>query len=157
MSTYETYAALMLRRCRLITRDPNLADDAFQEAYMSLIRYGSDFRKIESKLRWLYTLCDRACFETLKKRRNVDRDNYVLDVLDESEDIGIRLEHRQSVTHFWNDLDEQERQIAVLKYVDGLNQHKIAEIVELPRATISKKISAINEKAKALSEAETNA
>lgn len=157
MSIYETYGALMLRRCRLITRDPNLADDAFQEAYMNLIRYGSGFRKVESKLRWLYTLCDRACFGILKKRGKVQSDDYVLDVLDDSENIGIRLEYRQSVTHFWNDLDEQEKKIAVLKYVDGLTQQKIADVVGLSRQTINKKINRINEKAKTLSEAESNA
>jgi len=142
----------MLRRCRLITRDPALAQDAYQDAFINLIRYGSGFRKVTAKLRHLYTLCDRACFLALKKRGNVQHDDYVIDVLDDSENIGLRIENRQSLGLFWGELDEQEKQIAVLKYVDGLSQERIGETVGLSRQTSNKKLSRINEKAKELSE-----
>ena len=157
ISAYETYGALMLRRCRLITRDANWASEAFQAAYIELIEYGSAFRKVESKLRWLYTLCDRSCFAILQKRGEETKDDYVLDVLDESENIGVRLECRQSVTSFWNDLADDEKQIAVLKYVDGLTQSQIHDEVGLSRQTVNKKIAIIIEKAEALAEEEIEA
>jgi len=141
----------MLRRCRLITRDPTLAQDAFQDAYTKLVEHGSNFRKISGKLRWLYTACDRACFSVLKKRGNIKSDGYVVDVLDDVENIGLRVENRESLVTFWMDLDDQEKQIAVLKYVDGLSKDDISETVGLSLETIERKLNRINDKAQALS------
>ena len=156
MSIYETYGALMLRRCRLITRDPDLAAEAFQDSFIKVIRFGSDFRKLESKLRWLYTHCDRACFRLLEKRSHNLKDGYVLDVLDDVDDIGIRLENRKSVTEFWNDLDDQEKQIAVLKYVDGLSPTQTGDVVGLTVETVERKIERIRRKADAIAGVDSN-
>jgi len=142
----------MLRRCRLITRDPNLASDAFQAAYIELIEHGSSFRKIQGKLRWLYAVCDRSCFDLLKKRTDDQNHDYVLDVLDESENIDVRMEHRQSVTSFWNDLNDQEKKIAIMKYVDRLSLGEISDAVGLSLPTIDSKIQRIKDKAEMRSE-----
>ena len=66
---YERYGALMRRRCRRILRDDALADDALQEAFVNLIRYGAQFRAADAKLRWLYRIVDRCCFGQLDRRR----------------------------------------------------------------------------------------
>ena len=148
-SIYETYGSSMLRRCQQITRDPNLADDAFQDSFMNLIRYGSGFRKVESKKSWLYTVCDRACFSTLKKRSPHEQTEDFVEIQDESEQHPIRLEQKQAVSALWEILDEDEQQIAKLRYIDGFTQSKIGTVLKLSRQTINKKLGKINLKAKA--------
>ena len=47
---YRQYGHLLLRRCRLITRDDALAEDALQEAFVRVMRYGRGLHEARSKL-----------------------------------------------------------------------------------------------------------
>ena len=95
---------------------------------------------------------DRSCFDLLKKRTDHQNHDYVLDVLDESENIDVRMEHRQSVTSFWNDLDDQEKKIAIMKYVDRFSLGEISDAVGLSLPAVNSKIQRIKAKAEMRSE-----
>ena len=156
-SIYHTYGGLMLRRCQQNTKDPHLADDAFQDSFMNLIRYGSGYRKVEHKQGWLYTLCDRACFSRLKKKKARGQEDEAIDLADNSPQVSLRLEHRETVSALWGVLEEDERDIAVMYYVHGFTQAKIAGVMRLSRQTINKKLTKIKAKAQALSHSEVQA
>lgn len=149
---YRGYGDLMLRRCRVVLRDDALADDAFQDAFVNLIKYGAAFREAKSPLRWLYTLCDRACFQQLRKRRS--QQERVAEAAREPKPtathISARLEHRDAVLKLLATLGDKERQVAVLAYVDGLSQAEIGQELGWSRQTINKKLRQIREMAVAL-------
>ena len=147
---YERYGALMHRRCRRILRDDALADDALQEAFVNLIRYGAQFRTAESKLRWLYRLSDRCCFGQLSRRRKLaEREG------GELPDVAARspaFEARDRVMRILDGLSEMERRLAVLAYVDEFSQGEIGAETGWSRQTINKKLKAIRAKAQVLEE-----
>ena len=53
---YRRYGHLMLRRCRVLLPDDTLADDALQDAFIKLMRFGAELQQADAKLRWLYTM-----------------------------------------------------------------------------------------------------
>jgi RNA polymerase sigma factor (sigma-70 family) len=146
---HQTYGHMMLRRCRFITRSAALADDAFQEAFINLIRYGKGFREADKKLRWLYRLCDRACFAQLKKSRR----EVPIDTADRLSDSRVhtdaRLESRNLVLTILAQLDETEQEVAVLAHLDGLSQADIGQTLGYSRQTINKKLQQIQAKVEA--------
>src|SRR5262244_506131 len=65
---YRRYGSLVLRRCRRILRDPAAGEDALQEVFVRLMRYGRAFHQANSKVLWLYRVADRCCFDLLTRR-----------------------------------------------------------------------------------------
>ena len=65
---YRRYGSLVLRRCRRILRDDAAGEDALQEVFVRLMRYGDAFHQAESKVLWLYRVADRCCFDLLARR-----------------------------------------------------------------------------------------
>src|SRR5262249_60521730 len=65
---YRRYGSLVLRRCRRILRDHVAGEDALQEVFVRLMRYGRAFHQAESKVLWLYRVADRCCFDLLARR-----------------------------------------------------------------------------------------
>ena len=65
---YRRYGSLVLRRCRRILRDDAAGEDALQEVFVRLMRYGHAFHQAESKVLWLYRVADRCCFDLLARR-----------------------------------------------------------------------------------------
>ena len=144
---YTTYGALMRRRCRIILRDDALGDDAFQDAFINLIRYGAGFREATAKLRWLYTLCDRCCFSVIDRRkRGRAREEKFDRPIQPTDDE--RHVHRGQVMAILDGLDSKGRQIALLAFVDGLSQGEIGDVLGWSRQTINKKLKEIKSHAR---------
>ena len=148
---YERYGALMRRRCRRILRDDALADDALQEAFVNLIRYGAQFRAADAKLRWLYRLSDRCCFGQLNRRRRVQAREQGGELPDVSVPAAP-VEARDRVMRILGALSDMERRLAVLAYVDEFSQGEIGHETGWSRQTINKKLKAIRSKAQRLEE-----
>jgi len=150
---YRRYGDLLLRRCRIVLGDDALADDAFQEAFVNIIRYGAAFRRADAPLRWLYTVCDNACFGQLRKRKRHD------DKVDAAERAALagstvrphvltaQLEARSEVLRFLGGLEETDYRIAVLSFVDGLSQGDVGRELSLSRQTVNKRLTRIREQA----------
>lgn len=146
---YERYGYLVERRCRLILRDDGLAEDAVQETFVRVLRYGDSLRDADSPLHWLYRAADRCCFDLLARRRP--------HVVGETPDGGGahpsgRLEARDAVLALLGRLDDRDRAIAVLAFVDGLPQERIAAEVGMSRVTVNKRLGRIRDRARAFLE-----
>lgn len=153
---YERYGYLVARRCRLILRDDGLAEDAVQETFVRVLRYGGSLAGAESPLRWLYRTADRCCFDLLARRREVavrgaGRDGAGgPDPEPGSAHPSGRLEARDAVLALLRRLGARDRTIAVLAFVDGLPQERIAAEIGTSRVTVNKRLGRIRRRAQAL-------
>jgi RNA polymerase sigma-70 factor (ECF subfamily) len=144
---YGRYGHLVFRRCRRILRRDDAAEDALQEVFVRLWRYGDAFRAAESKVAWLYRVADRCCFDVLAKRRG-RREVALEGALPElvSEARGS-LEDREIVLMFLERFDDRVKQVALLHYLDEMTQDEIASTTGWSRQTVSKKLAFLAERA----------
>jgi RNA polymerase sigma-70 factor (ECF subfamily) len=146
-TAYRAYGHLVLRRCKRILRRDNAAEDALQEVFLRLWRYGDAFGAAESKLGWLYRVADRCCFDILARERK--RAESELDPSDEAHaGRGVSsIEDREIVLRFLQRFDDDLKQIAILHYMDELTQEEIASATGWSRQTIVKKLAYLAERA----------
>jgi len=144
---YARYGLLLRRRCRTILRDPALADDVLQEAFVKVLRNEAALRAVEEPLRWLYRVVDRCCFDALRRRRRAFEAPG--DAEAASPHPAVDLEVRDAVLRLLGTLREDEMQIALLLFVDGMAQGEIAAEVGLSRVTVNKKVQTIRARADA--------
>ena len=148
---YRTYGALLLRRCRVILRNDALADDAFQEAFVKLIRHGARYRDATSKLRWLYRLADRCCFALLKRRKQRserDAQNRAI-TLDgpAPPHTSVDVVVRDAAMRILDALDAKDRAIAMMAFVDGMSHRVSGEEGGWARQTIHTRLVRIRKRA----------
>ena len=145
---YRTYGALVLRRCRRILGHPAAAEDALQEVFMRLWRYGAAYAHAESRLCWLYRVADRCCFDQLARGRG--RREAALEEEATAATAGVptgALEDRELVLRFLARFDERMRKVAVLHYLDQMTQDEIARETGWSRQTVAKKLALVRERA----------
>ena len=143
---YEKYGFFLLRRCRTILRDPALAEDALQQAFERILRSGGAVKHADEPLRWLYRVVDRCCFDLLRRRRRSIESPHD-DEAGETAHPSIDIEARDAVLKVLATMTEQEMQIAVLLFVDGMSQGEIAEEVGVSRVTVNKRVHALRARA----------
>jgi RNA polymerase sigma-70 factor (ECF subfamily) len=149
---YRQFGHLVVRRCRRILREEHAAEDALQEVFVRLWRYGDAFKAADSKVLWLYRVADRCCFDQLSRRGS--RAETPLDQAKEVPVVGAghgqTLEDRDVVLRFLDRFDDRLKQIAVFHFLDEMTQEDIAIATGWSRQTVIKKIAFLRERAASL-------
>jgi len=149
---YRRYGGLVLRRCQRILRDRAAAEDALQDVFVRLWRYGDAFREAESKVLWLYRVADRCCFDRLARRNahpEVSLPNPSMPPGDKIAQAST-VEDREVVMCFLDRFDDRVKQVAVLHYLDEMTQEEIAAATGWSRQTVFKKLAFLRSRAAAL-------
>ena len=147
---YRRYGSLVLRRCRRILRDDAAGEDALQEVFVRLMRYGDAFHQAESKVLWLYRVADRCCFDLLA-RRGARAEASTLERAPEPAHRGPgALEDREVILRVLASFDDRLKKVAVLHYLDEMTQEEIAAATGWSRQTIFKKLAFLRSRAAAL-------
>jgi RNA polymerase sigma-70 factor, ECF subfamily len=151
-AAYRQYGYLVARRCRRLMRDDGEAEDALQEAFLRLWRYGDAWLRAESKLLWLYRVADRCCFDLMASRGR--RARVALDRAESPSearpDPTRAIEDGEVMIRFLDRFDDRVKRIVVLRYVDELGLDEIAAETGWSRQTIGKKLVHLQKRASGL-------
>jgi RNA polymerase sigma-70 factor (ECF subfamily) len=139
------------------TGDYRTAEDLAQETFLRVFRKIHDYNSTAKFSTWLYTIASNLAKDEFKRRvrhpaksldwkgggdTTRDMPQAKADTTDSVPDV--RLEHdeaRQNVNKALSLLDEHDREVLLLKDVQGLSYEEIAEVLELPMGTVKSRIS----------------
>lgn len=157
---YERYGYAIHRRCVRLLGSEAEADDALQEIFVRVIKYGDGFTGA-APLPWLYRIADRQCFDRLRRRKGRERpedDARLLAALDhdaEGDDDGAPArartgagltrpdisENLQAVARALAACREPVQEVALLYYVDEMTQDEVANAVGVSRKTVRERLA----------------
>jgi RNA polymerase sigma-70 factor (ECF subfamily) len=136
-----------------IMGEPDAADDATQEAFISAYKALRQFRGGNFKA-WLMRIVTNACYDELRRRKR--RPQSSLDEIVEeyestplliSEDSPGPEEHSQrtelveAIQRCLDDLPDEQRTAAVLCDVEGYDYNQISDIMSISLGTVKSRIS----------------
>src|SRR5262245_16561774 len=126
---------------RLIVRDPELARDAVQDAYIRVWRDLPGLRDPEAFDAWLHRLTVNACLDALRKRRRrpLEVEFAPIDppvIGDETAQVADRDFLERGFRH----LRPDQRAILVLHYYVGMSVSAVAETLEIPQGTAQSRL-----------------
>ncbi len=141
---YERFGYAVFRRCLRVVGDRSLAEDVLQDVFVRVLRYGDGFRG-SSVLGWLHRIADRACLDRL------DRDGRTAPrsaVEARGAEEGVApptAEANRLLSELLAALPRALRQVAILYYVDDMNQDEIARALECSTMTVKRRLAALHE------------
>jgi RNA polymerase sigma-70 factor, ECF subfamily len=120
-----------------LLRSRSDADDALQETFLRVSRYGNQGRT--NDLGWLYRIAQNQCFDMLKRRgRDAPGETAEAFAVGRADDGDTRAVLGAALTR----LDGTTRTIGVLHHLGGLTQEEVAQETGYSRRTVGKKLSA---------------
>lgn len=136
-----------------MTGDPedaaDMAQDAFIKAYSSL----SSFRGDSKFSVWLFRIVSNLCLDFLRSRKrrptvslsveNDEGEDMEFEIADESQSPETLLEQkltRAAVRRGLDSLPPEQRQILLLREIQGLSYEEIAQVLELESGTVKSRI-----------------
>lgn len=123
------------------------ADDAAQNALVSIARNVSTFDGRSSFSTWAYRIATNAALDEIRRRRRRPRPmvdvDAILERLDDPRAEHDRdvLENRELIEHALASLPEEYRVAVVLRDVADLDYEQIANVLEIPIGTVRSRIA----------------
>jgi RNA polymerase sigma factor (sigma-70 family) len=130
-----------------VLRDPALAEDAVQEAFLAVWRSAQSYRRERAKpATWILTLVHRRAVDLV--RREDRRRSAPLEEASEPEASAVPEEadlrdRRSSVQAALQQLPADQRQALELAYYGGYTQSELAERLGVPLGTIKSRMFAV--------------
>ena len=127
---------------RLITRDPERAKDAVQEALTRCWRDLPTLRDPDRFDAWLHRLLVRACIDELRRARARPMEVSLTELHHPTVgDSAAALADRDALERGFRRLDPEQRAVVVLHYYLGLSLADVAEALDLPAGTAKSRLS----------------
>ncbi|HEX5014578.1 MAG TPA: RNA polymerase sigma factor [Candidatus Limnocylindrales bacterium] len=124
-----------------ILRDADLAEDATQQALLTIWRQLPRLRDPHRFEAWAYRVLVRACYaEGRTKRRWAPNLHALADVIPADADAFAAVRDRDQVERGFRQLSVEHRAVLVLRYYLDLSPDEIAETLGIPAGTIRSRL-----------------
>ncbi len=140
------YAPTAMAIARRVVRQPFLAEEIVQEAFLAVWRNPEGYDQSRGSVRaWLMGTVHHRAVDTVRReesqRRRAEESQLSepTTVADPAEQVVDEIglpEERKAVRGALEELPPEQRQVIELMYFDGLSQSKIAEKLSLPLGTV---------------------
>ncbi len=117
-------------------QDHAAAEELAQEVFLELYRHWDDIQSDEHRLYWLRKVASRRCIDQTRRRKL--RNHVNLDEMPEpftwmpATDPTLK----RFIEQLLGKLQETPRMIVILRYQEGMEPSEIAELLEMPLATV---------------------
>lgn len=131
---FQRYGNMLYRLCMVYLKNHSSAEDAMQEAFITLFHKAPKFEEQINEQRWLVRVTINICKDKLKSawhRRMVP-----LDIL---EDVCAAPQSNE-VFHIVQELPEKYRTVIYLHYVEGFSVAEIAKTLQASASAIKMRL-----------------
>jgi len=144
---YRRFGPTIFARCRRLLRDEALAEDATQEVFVRVLRHIEKAPDDEAALSWIYRISTNYCLNVLRDRSA--QAEPVAELPDRpSESPEAALTDRDTCLRLLARMPEKLSAPALLYYVDGLEQGRIAELLGVSRRTVINRLNDFSSRAR---------
>ena len=143
IESFSEYGDAIFRFCMMKVSNVELAEDMTQEVFTRYWQYVRDGKTMTNTRSFLYTISNNMAKDWYKKKKSYSLDEkmeYGVMLKDNSAGPDIMAEY-QEVLETIKDLEEKDREVLMLKYVEGLDPKDIAEILNETANAISVRLN----------------
>ncbi len=140
---YEKYRYLLWYVANGILHDKDLAEDAVQEAFLTLARHMAQAGDADSPRtkRFLVTIVKSRAIDMLRREKRVETDEYEEQKGDAGQDDVLdgylQAEAYESLVEAIRSLDENYRVVLECRYLHGLSEKETARVLGLAEKTVN--------------------
>lgn len=118
-----------------ITRSHPQAEDLMQDVYMKMLIKIDQYRVGTNFKNWLLQIAKHQAIDEYRKKQKVQYvDEHTVDLMSMTQDEAP--DQDDLMNHMMEQLNEIEREIVLLKIVDGMSHQDISKIVKKPLGTV---------------------
>jgi RNA polymerase sigma-70 factor (ECF subfamily) len=149
------YQDMVYNQAYRVIGEPDAAEDATQEAFISAYRKIHTYRGGSFKA-WLLRIVTNACYDELRRRKRrpttplepadefdeeIESPRWLADTGEAPEDTALRAELSEAIQNCLNNLSHDFRTVVILVDIQGMDYSEAADIMGTPLGTIKSRLA----------------
>lgn len=136
-----------------ILKNPEDAEDVLQDTYIKICSSADMYTPQGKPMAWIFTIARNLCLMKLRKQsRQVDIPDFEWEKIEDG-NSAFNTEDKMVLEAAMSTITEEESQIVMMHAVSGIKHREIAEVLDMPLATVLSKYNrALKKLQKALSD-----
>ncbi|MCL2813609.1 MAG: RNA polymerase sigma factor [Oscillospiraceae bacterium] len=132
----------------MFCKDRYAAEDVLQETFIAVYENARSYRTFKNPRAWILTIAKNKAVNMIKRNsRMTSLDDMEADIQDTAQTENIILDKIEA-NMLLSVLSEKDRKIVILHAVDGFKHREIAELMNLPLGTVTRRYKESIEKMK---------
>jgi RNA polymerase sigma-70 factor (ECF subfamily) len=150
---YEKYGPMVLRRCRYLLRNEEVALDALQDTFVQVLRRKKRLT-MDAPSSLLYRIATNICLNILRHERRHPQtsDEALLMAIADPRGHEAGVLNRDVIDRIFRRELPSTRTMAVMHYVDGMTLQEVADEVGLSVSGVRKRLRRLKERARIFQE-----
>lgn len=146
---YRKFGGAIFSRCRRLLKDDALAEDATQEVFVRVLRHIESAPDDATALAWIYRISTNYCLNSLRDRSR-QAEPTAPEELPEGDGASpeAALQDRGTAMKLISRAPEKLQEVALLYYVDGLEQEQVASTLGISRRTVINRLQEFVDRSK---------
>lgn len=127
----------------MVNHHPQETEDICSEIWIKAFNKLDRFNRKKSFFSWVYTIARNTCFDHLRKRKNtlVSVDTIDAHLSGATITIEEKVFQKQTIHTIFNKLTLKNKNLLLLRYIEGYQPREIAEILDIPTNRVSVQIN----------------
>jgi RNA polymerase sigma-70 factor (ECF subfamily) len=138
---FRTYGRVVFRRARAILGEADAANDIVQEVFLRVVSARDEFAAVLSPVDWLYRVTTNLCLKRIRDRASRERILRTSSPAPASPAPERAADVTLTVRAMLRSVPESLQEIAIYYFVDQMSQDEIAELIGIPRRTVSYRLA----------------
>lgn len=150
---YTKYAGIVYSRCLIFCKNDEIACDLVHDIFLLVFKNYKSFKGNSDTYTWIYRITTNTCINYVKKEMKQNNGKLQLE-FDVSDNFlqEQKIDHSLLIKQIFASFNKKLQQIALYYFIDDFTQEEIAEILQISRKTVSRKIQFLKDKIKRLIE-----
>lgn len=143
---YREHAPRLARLCRLLLQDPHEADDVVQEVFVKVVQVYETSTAPIAWNAWLTRVAVNGCRDRHRagwwvrwRRRHIPIEGLdIVDQMPSPDRLASARETRERLWHAFRELPARQREVFVLRHMEGWSTADIAEVLKLRTGSVKR-------------------
>ena len=131
LTSFDSYSDAIYRFCLVKTSNKEVSEDLVQETFMRYWQSLSAGKEMRNTRSLLYTIANNLIIDWYRKKKALSLDALHEDGYEPSEERSLSSESEaelNGILEVIEDLEEKDKEVLLMRYVEGLDPKDIAEI-----------------------------
>jgi len=147
---YRKFGTAIYSRCRRLLKDDALAEDATQEVFVRVLKHIESAPDDATALAWIYRISTNYCLNQIRDRSRQAEPTAPDEMPEHGDNAspeGDMLD-RETAMKLIRRAPEKLQEVAVLYYVDGMEQEQVANALGISRRTVINRLQEFIDRSK---------
>ena len=123
-----------------LSANPEMAEDIFQETWLTVIKRICSLKKLDAFSIWLYRIARNKVYQQLRRKKMLSKLNENIMATNNTEEDIFSVEDAAKIHRCLKELQPEHREVLMLRFLEQMSYKQISDVTNCSLGTIKSRI-----------------